>query len=88
MRTEAQAIDLAADTHSYYNDPRVETPGRASEVAVPPDARALSTVSRIDYEGSGWAGAQLVERLAWVSGRSRARVPSPMPLDEEVEVSQ
>jgi hypothetical protein len=30
--------------------PRMQSPWRARQVAVPPDARALSTLSRIDYE--------------------------------------
>lgn len=45
-----QEIDFTAGTDSHPNDPHVETPGRVRQVAVPPAARTLSTLSHIDYE--------------------------------------
>jgi hypothetical protein len=35
---------------SHPNDPHVEGPGRVRQVALPPGARALSTLSHVDYE--------------------------------------
>jgi hypothetical protein len=45
-----QEIDFTAGTDSHPNDPQVDTPGRVPQVAVPPAARTLSTLSHIDYE--------------------------------------
>jgi hypothetical protein len=50
MRTEEQDIDLTAGTDSHLSDPHLEMPRRVRQVAVPPAARALSTLSHIDYE--------------------------------------
>lgn len=50
MRAEAQEIDSTAATDIHPNDPHVETPGGVRRISVPPDARALSTLSRIDHE--------------------------------------
>jgi hypothetical protein len=45
-----QEIDFIAGTDRHPNDPHVETPGRVRQVAVPPAARTLSTLSHIDDE--------------------------------------
>ena len=45
-----QEIDFTAGTDSHPNDPHVETPGRVRQVAVPPAARTLGTLSHIDDE--------------------------------------
>lgn len=47
MRTQAHEIVPAAGTRG---EPHVEPAGRVREVAVPPAARALRTLSRVDYE--------------------------------------
>jgi hypothetical protein len=41
---------LTAHTDSHLNELQVETPGRVRQVAVPPAARALSTLSHVEYE--------------------------------------
>jgi hypothetical protein len=41
---------VIADRENHPNDPHVETPGRVRQVALPPAARALSTLSHVDYE--------------------------------------
>lgn len=43
---------MTADTDSHQNDPHEETPVRVRQVALPPAARALSTLSHVDYEDS------------------------------------
>jgi hypothetical protein len=45
-----QEIDLTAGTHNHPNHLHAERPGSVRQVAVPPDARALSTLSQVDYE--------------------------------------
>lgn len=41
---------MTARTNSHPNDPHGETTGRVRQVALPPAARALSTLSHVDYE--------------------------------------
>jgi hypothetical protein len=41
---------VSANTDSHPNDPHVETLGSVRQVALPPSARALSTLSHVDYE--------------------------------------
>ena len=41
---------MTADTESHPNDPHVEALGRVRQVTLPPAARALSTLSHVDYE--------------------------------------
>ncbi len=41
---------MTVGTDSHPNDPHVEAPGRVRQVTLPPAARALSTLSRVDYE--------------------------------------
>jgi hypothetical protein len=41
---------VTVDTDSHPNDPHVEVLGRVRQVTLPPAARALSTLSRVDYE--------------------------------------
>jgi Protein of unknown function (DUF2867) len=43
-------VDVTAGTDSHPNDPHVEAVGRVRQVTLPPAARALSTLSRVDYE--------------------------------------
>jgi hypothetical protein len=45
-----QEIDFTAGTDSHPNDAHVETPGRVRQVAVPPAARTLGTLSHVDRE--------------------------------------
>jgi hypothetical protein len=41
---------VTANTYSHPNDPHVEAPFRVRQVTLPPAARALSTLSHVDYE--------------------------------------
>ena len=41
---------MTADRENHPNDPHVEMPGRVRQVALPPAARALSTLSHVDDE--------------------------------------
>jgi len=41
---------VTANTYSRANDPHVEAPFRVRQVTLPPAARALSTLSHLDYE--------------------------------------
>ena len=41
---------MTGHTDSQLQDPERETVGTVRQIAVPPDARALSTLSQIDYE--------------------------------------
>ena len=41
---------MSTSTDSHPNDPYVEALGRVRRVALPPAARALSTLSHVDYE--------------------------------------
>ncbi len=41
---------MTAGTDSHPNDPHVEAPGRVRQVTLPSAARALSTLSHVDYE--------------------------------------
>jgi hypothetical protein len=45
-----EEIDVTASTDSHSNDPHVAAPGRVRQVTLPPAARSLSTLSRVDYE--------------------------------------
>src|ERR1700694_774150 len=53
-RTQAlripNAIDLTAYTHGHPNDPQVKKHTKVRQIALPPAARALSTLSHVDYE--------------------------------------
>jgi hypothetical protein len=41
---------VTAGTDSHPGDPHVEALGRVRQVTLPPAARALSTLSHVDYE--------------------------------------
>jgi hypothetical protein len=41
---------VTASTDSHSDDPHVAAPGRVRQVTLPPAARALSTLSHVDYE--------------------------------------
>ncbi len=41
---------MTAGTESHPNDPHVEALGKVRQVTLPPAARALSTLSHVDYE--------------------------------------
>ncbi len=41
---------MTAETDSHPNDPHVEGPFTVRQVTLPPAARALSTLSHVDYE--------------------------------------
>jgi hypothetical protein len=43
-------IDVTAGTDSHPDDSHVAAPGAVRQVTLPPAARALSTLSHIDYE--------------------------------------
>jgi hypothetical protein len=45
-----EQIDVTVGTDSHPNEPHVEAPGRVRQVTLPPAARALSTLSHVDYE--------------------------------------
>ena len=45
-----QEIEFTAAAGRSRNGPQVGTPGRVRQIAVPPAARMLSTLSRADYE--------------------------------------
>jgi hypothetical protein len=45
-----EEIDVTAGTDSHPNDPHVAALGRVRQVTLPPAARALSTLSHVDYE--------------------------------------
>lgn len=47
-----EEIDVTAATEGHGDGQRVETPRRVRQVALPPAARAPSTLSRVDYEDS------------------------------------
>jgi hypothetical protein len=45
-----QEIDFTAGTDSHPNGAHLQTPGRVRQVAVPPAARTLGTLSHVDRE--------------------------------------
>jgi hypothetical protein len=45
-----EEIDVTTGTDSHPDDPNGAAPGRVRQVTLPPAARALSTLSHVDYE--------------------------------------
>jgi hypothetical protein len=48
---------VTAETDSHPNNPHAEAPFSVRQVTLPPAARALSTLSHLDYDDAGTSDA-------------------------------